>query len=99
MSNKHLPLWIRLRTWDRLWKGNKTYERLKLSGANVRYIGHNQLIKFQCHPTEFEAMEFVRLNTTIPIPKVFGVYDNPEGSQDLIMELVPGTTLNAAWQP
>lgn len=79
-------------------EGNKTYERLKGSGAKVRYIGHKQLIKFQCHPTEFEAMEFVRQNTTIPIPKVFGVYNRTDGSQDLVMELVPGKTLNVTWQ-
>ncbi|KAF8852765.1 hypothetical protein BDZ45DRAFT_707269 [Acephala macrosclerotiorum] len=71
---------------------------LKGSGAKVRYIGHNQLIKMQCHPTEFEAMEFVRQNTTIPIPKVFGAYNRIDGSQDLVMELVPGHTLNVTWQ-
>ncbi|KAH7360816.1 kinase-like domain-containing protein [Rhexocercosporidium sp. MPI-PUGE-AT-0058] len=71
---------------------------LKRSGAKVKYIGHKQLIKFQCHPTEFEAMEFVRQNTTIPIPKVFGAYNRQDGSQDLVLELVPGTTLNVAWQ-
>ncbi|KAG4443298.1 hypothetical protein IFR05_001242 [Cadophora sp. M221] len=97
-SNKHLPLWIRLRVWDRLWAGNETYEMLKRSGAKVQYIGHKQLIKFQCHPTEFEAMEFVQQNTTIPIPKVFGAFNRKDGSQDLVPELVPGTTLNVAWQ-
>ena len=83
---------------DRLWKGNRTYEMLKGSGAKVRYIGHNQLIKFQCHATEFEAMEFVRQNPTIPIPKVFGVYNREDGSQNLVLDLLPGDTLNVIWQ-
>ncbi|ESZ90636.1 kinase domain-containing protein [Sclerotinia borealis F-4128] len=71
---------------------------LKGSGAKVRYIGRNQLIKYQCHPTESEAMEFVRKNTTIPIPKVFGVYNREDGSQDLVLELLPGSALNVTWQ-
>jgi len=71
---------------------------LKGTGAKVRYIGHNQMIKFRCDATEFEAMEFVRQNTTIPVPRVFGAYNGTDGTQDLVMEVVPGNTLNVMWQ-
>ncbi|EPE31771.1 Protein kinase-like (PK-like) [Glarea lozoyensis ATCC 20868] len=98
MTYEHLPLWIRIRTWDRFWKRNKTYQSIRETGAKVRYIGNNQLLKIRCHTTEYEAMEFVRRNTSIPVPKVFGVYSRPDGYQDLVMELVPGQELGVAWQ-
>jgi hypothetical protein len=40
------------------------------------------------------SVEFVPQNTTIPIPKVFGVYPSENECQDLVMEKLPGDGLN-----
>jgi hypothetical protein len=97
MSFDNLPLRIRFRLWDRPWIGNKTWRAFKESNSKVRYIGNKKLLKMACHPTEYEAMEFVRQNTTIPIPRVYGVYPSENGNQDLVMEKVPGDDLNVLW--
>lgn len=48
--------------------------------------------------TETKTMEFVRRNTTIPVPEVYNVYkDESTGFVCIVMEFVPGTRLDEAW--
>lgn len=42
-------------------------------------------------------MQYIRQHTSIPVPKVFKSNDNGDGTQDLVMDLIPGRTLNVVW--
>ena len=49
---------------------------------------------------ETETMRFIAANTTIPVPKVYETWWNPEpekGSQ-FIMEYMPGQPLERVWK-
>ena len=59
-------------------------------------LGSKRLLKKGCGSTEYEALRFVDLHTSIPIPKVLGVYNLRDG---LLVELetVPGRSLDDVW--
>lgn len=57
-------------------------------GGQVFFLPFQRVVKLRCHPNELEAMEFIRSNTTVPIPKVFEVYEY-SGQQHLVMQRLP----------
>lgn len=42
-------------------------------------------------------MRYILQHTSIPIPKVLKIYDNGDGTQDLVMDFIQGRTLNVVW--
>ncbi|KAK2863694.1 hypothetical protein FQN49_004090 [Arthroderma sp. PD_2] len=93
VESSRLPIWLQLRR--RL--GTLLYKnRGETQSPRVYRIPFNRIIKLKCHPAEFEAMQYVRQHTTIPVPRVTEVYSFGD-RQHLVMELVDGQTLDCAW--
>ncbi|KFY44748.1 hypothetical protein V494_01339 [Pseudogymnoascus sp. VKM F-4513 (FW-928)] len=42
------------------------------------------------HRNEIEAIEYVRNHTSVPVPKVFEAYEQPDGRIHILMEFLPG---------
>ncbi|KAM7214543.1 Protein kinase-like domain containing protein [Rhypophila decipiens] len=50
------------------------------SSDTIIPLGKTQILKLNTRRNELEAMEFVRANTSIPVPRVYEVYDFPSSS-------------------
>lgn len=48
-----------------------------------------KVIKLNTSRNEIDAMEYVRSHTSIPVPKVFTVYEQPDCAIHILMEFVP----------
>jgi hypothetical protein len=77
LKSKSLPLSLRLRIWaGKMIYGGKSSPGNGLGGGGqVFFLPFQRVVKLRCHPNELEAMEFIPSNTTVPIPKVFEVYE------------------------
>lgn len=63
----------------------------------VVQVSPHRLIKGPCHPSELEAMLYVKAHTTIPLPKVYRTHTTPKGNVYIEMEYVKGTSLAELW--
>lgn len=66
-------------------------------GSTVVRLGNNKVIKRGCATTEYEALRLVDRHTSIPIPKVLGVYHLREGVV-VECESLPGRPLDTVWR-
>ncbi|KAI0380643.1 kinase-like domain-containing protein [Hypomontagnella monticulosa] len=71
-------------------------------GCCVVKIREKYVVKFGYHvkPIEADNMMYVAGSTTIPVPKVYAVYERQENRRTvtyIVMEYVPGETLRSAW--
>jgi len=55
----------------RLWLGDKIYGSVGVSGTR---ISPNRMVKWNCEEPEVEAHRYIAANTTIPIPRPYGVH-------------------------
>lgn len=63
VNSKPLPKWLRLRiAASTLVKGRR-------GTGNVIMLPCNKVVKLNVPPNEIAALEYVRANTTIPVPK------------------------------
>lgn len=87
LTSQRLPLWLRLR----IFVGRVRYGEDQVMGGagQVLHLSSSRLVKLRCHPNELQAMEFVRKNTAVSVPKVYEVYEY-DGAQHLVMERVAG---------
>ncbi|OAA53452.1 Protein kinase-like domain protein [Niveomyces insectorum RCEF 264] len=83
-----LPLSFRLRM------GRKFFKYLT---PTVVQVSPHRIIKGPCHPSELEAMLYVKAHTTIPVPKVYRTHTTPKGNLYIEMEYVEGTSLAELW--
>ncbi|KAK3293017.1 kinase-like domain-containing protein [Chaetomium fimeti] len=84
-----LPTALRLRlAAGRFIKGSSAFGTDK-----VVALPFNKIAKLDVPTNEIDAMEFVRANTTIPIPQIVEVYKDPGGGTHFIMTRLPGTPL------
>lgn len=65
-------------------------------GCDVVKTKHNRFVKKGCETTEYEALRFVDRHTSIPIPKVLGVYQTKEGVM-VEYEIMAGRPLDTNW--
>ncbi|KAK8009259.1 kinase-like protein [Apiospora marii] len=87
MQSDTLPVSLRLRTWASQY----IYPGRNRGGlGNVVRLPFRKVIKLNTTKNEADAMEFVRANTSIPIPKVYEVYERSDGAVDIVMEALPG---------
>ncbi|KAK2734985.1 hypothetical protein FQN55_002313 [Onygenales sp. PD_40] len=63
----------------------------------VRLDEHRVLKSAITNPTETEAMKFVAANTTIPIPKVYETRWSDTDASQIVMEYIPGQSLDKVW--
>ena len=85
-----------LRLRFRLWLGRRFYDR-DWSICSPHRVPFNKIAKLDCYPTEAEAIEFVRVHTTIPVPKVHAIYKSG-AKLDLVLGFVKGESLAMAWK-
>ncbi|KAK3319030.1 kinase-like domain-containing protein [Apodospora peruviana] len=88
-----LPKWLRLRiTASILMAGSR-----RRGPGNVIILPFNKVAKLNVSAGEIAAMEFVRANTTIPIPRILENHDRqPDGTAHIVMTHVPGRDLEDA---
>ncbi|KAI1906938.1 hypothetical protein LOZ52_006353 [Ophidiomyces ophidiicola] len=91
IDSGELPWWMSLR----IWAGKKLYG--DTSSMQVFYIGRRSILKRRCHLSELEAIEYVRTNTTIPVPAIYKVYGKGD-YRDVVLERLPGHDLAHAWR-
>ncbi|KAK8128927.1 hypothetical protein PG984_010035 [Apiospora sp. TS-2023a] len=96
MQSDTLPVSLRLR----IWASQYLYPGRSRGGfGNVVRLPFGKVIKLNTTRNEADAMEFVRANTSVPIPKVYEVYERPNGSVSIVMESLPGDTDYANMSP
>ncbi|KAK1768893.1 kinase-like domain protein [Phialemonium atrogriseum] len=78
----------------RLWLGNLLFHPL---GPSTVRVSWHRVIKGPCDPPEVEAMQYVASHTTIPVPKLYAVHAEENGSIYIEMAYVQGDTLASAW--
>ena len=79
------------------WKlkfGSKKIE-VHESSTIIR-LGDKRILKKGVESTEYEALRLVNEKTSVPVPKVLGVYNTREGVL-VDLEVVPGRTLDGVW--
>ncbi|KAL2760728.1 hypothetical protein ACRALDRAFT_1059516 [Sodiomyces alcalophilus JCM 7366] len=88
LKSDKLPLWLRLRIWASryLYSGRSRGGSL---GTIVR-LPFGKVVKLNTSRNELDAMEYVRSHTSIPVPKLYEVYERPNGAVHLVMECLPG---------
>lgn len=59
-------------------------------------LGKNRILKKGVESSEYEALRLVNEKTSIPVPRVLGVYNTREG-KFVDLEVVQGRTLDTAW--
>lgn len=77
----------------RLWLGKKRFPSL---GLSVVRVSRSRIIKGPCEPSELEAMRYVALRTSIPVPKVHQSY-YLKNHFYIEMEFIHGDTLQDLW--
>lgn len=68
--------------------------------SRIINVGFGQYVKTKATANEVMAMRYVRANTRIPIPKVYGAWTWPgkfTGRCYVLMEKIPGITLERLW--
>lgn len=99
LKSERLPLRLQIQIWmGKLLYGKK---HVQGGGSQLLMLPRDRVVKVRCHPNELEAMEFVRENTTVPVPRVFEVYEF-DGQQHLVMEKARGISGSHAcgqWTP
>lgn len=90
LKSDRLPIWIRVQIWvgSIIYHGNNEFGQ---AGQTLR-LPRNRMLKLDCPRNELEAMEFVRSQTSIPIPRVLEVYEFGD-RHHLVMEMAP----NGPW--
>lgn len=87
MQSDKLPLFLRFR----IWASRYVYLGRSTEGiGNIVRLPFGKVIKFNTTQHEVDAMEYVRMNTSVPIPKVYEVYEQPDGTVNIVMEALPG---------
>ncbi|KAK3315651.1 kinase-like domain-containing protein [Apodospora peruviana] len=87
LKSDKLPPWLRLR----IWTGQFVYHRKAGGGmGKIVRIPFGKVVKFNTTRNELDAIEYVRIHTTIPVPELYEVYEQPNGSITLVMEWLPG---------
>lgn len=79
------------------WKlkfGSKKIEIHK--SATIIRLGDKRILKRGAESTEYEALRLVNERTSVPVPKVLGVYNTREGVL-VDLEVVPGRTVDVVW--
>ncbi|KAK4151653.1 hypothetical protein C8A00DRAFT_35695 [Chaetomidium leptoderma] len=85
---KPLPTWIKLH----IAAGAFVKRASRLGPGNVIVLPFSKILKLNVPANEIAAMEFVRANTTIPVPKILDIYDRqPDGTAHILMTQIPGT--------
>lgn len=79
----------------RLWLGKRLFRQL---GPFTVRVSWHRLIKGPCKPTEVEAMQYVATHTTIPVPRIYAVHTEKNGSIYIEMAYVQGDSLDSAWR-
>jgi hypothetical protein len=68
---------------------------------HVRKIGDDPLVKASCNlgapHLEASSFEFVRMRTTIPIPRVWRMMKDEDGDTLIVMDYIPGERLDHVW--
>ncbi|XWX01577.1 hypothetical protein V2A60_009605 [Cordyceps javanica] len=86
MKSNTLPLALRIR----IWAGRYVYlGRNEYGMGNVKRLPFTKIVKLNTTLNEVEAMEYVRKHTSIPVPKVYKVYERPDGTVHILMEFIP----------
>ncbi|POR35148.1 Protein kinase-like domain protein [Tolypocladium paradoxum] len=78
----------------RLWLGKLLFRPL---GPSTVRVSWHRLIKGPCDPPEVEAMQYVASHTTIPVPRIYAVHTEENGSIYIEMAYVQGGNLDSAW--
>ncbi|KAI3392414.1 hypothetical protein diail_5720 [Diaporthe ilicicola] len=87
---KPLPMWLQLR----ITASTLLSKSRRLGTGSVIVLPFKKIAKLDVSSGEIAAMEFVRANTTVPIPKILEVHDKqPDGSAHIVMSQVPGDDL------
>lgn len=77
----------------RLWLGRRLFEPL---GWKVTRVSWHRVIKGPCYPSEVEAMQYLALQTDIPIPRLYATH-TMDNRIYIEMAYIPGTCLDWAW--
>jgi hypothetical protein len=65
--------------------------------ATIIRLGDKRILKRGVESTEYEALRLVNEKTSVPVPKVLGVYNTREGVL-VDLEVVPGRTVDTVWE-
>ncbi|KAG7138524.1 hypothetical protein HYQ45_004275 [Verticillium longisporum] len=87
MQSDALHLSLRVRIWasQYLYPG-----RNRGGSGNIVRLPFKKVIKLNTTRNEVEAMEFVLNHTSVPLPKLYEVYERPDGAVHIVMEALPG---------
>lgn len=91
MEPRNPSPWYRFRKWT----ASHFYPVILF--GRTKLIGFGEIVKVECDMEEVKAMEFVRKNTTIPIPKIVKLYKHGE-EVDVVMKIAKGRSLDMQWQ-
>ncbi|KFY12693.1 hypothetical protein V492_03725 [Pseudogymnoascus sp. VKM F-4246] len=88
LTSSQLPPWLRCA----IWASQYVYPGRNRGGGNgnVVRLPFGRVLKMYTHRSEIEAMEYVHNHTSVPVPKVFEVYEQPDGAIHILMEFLPG---------
>jgi serine/threonine protein kinase len=64
--------------------------------ATIIRLGDKRILKKGVESTEYEALRLVNEKTSVPVPRVLGVYNTREGVL-VDLEVVPGRTVDTVW--
>ncbi|KFZ06682.1 hypothetical protein V501_07177 [Pseudogymnoascus sp. VKM F-4519 (FW-2642)] len=88
LASQRLPAWLRCAVWvsQYVYPGGN-----RMGGfGNVVRLPFGKVLKLNTNRNEINAMEYVRSHTSVPLPRVFTVYELPDGAIHILMEFVPG---------
>ena len=79
------------------WKLKFGKKRIEVHESHtIIRLGETRILKRGVESTEYEALRLVNEKTSVPVPKVLGVYRTREGVL-VDLEVVPGRTLDGVW--
>ncbi|ATY62322.1 kinase-like domain [Cordyceps militaris] len=87
MKSKKLPLSLRIR----MWAGRYIYlDKNECGMDNVLRLPFGKIVKFRTTWNEAQAMEYVRKHTSVPVPKIYKVFERNDSYINIVMEYIPG---------
>lgn len=88
LQSTQLPTWLQ----SAIWASQYAYPGRNREGGmgNVVRLPFVKALKLNTSRNEIDAMGYVRSHTSVPVPKVFTAYEQPDGAIHILMEFVPG---------
>ena len=77
----------------RVWFGRRIFGAAGRLGVRA---SRNRIVKGPCEAAELTALQYIAKHTTVPVPKIYGVYHCQDGLY-IELEYIQGMDLSSAW--